>query len=51
LSKDFADGNFECKFIIIRPGHEGAVMENATIGSLAGIEPMALRFRCSTLTN
>ena len=35
----------------IRPNHAGVVVKNATIGPLAGIEPAALRFRCSALTN
>ena len=29
----------------------GTVAKNATVGPLAGIEPAALRFRCSALTN
>ena len=35
-------------FIHLLPG---AVAKNATAGPLAGIEPAALRFRCSTLSN
>ena len=39
--QDFADGNFQCEFYtFIRRNHAGAVAKNATIDSLAGIEPV-----------
>ena len=47
----FCKWKFGVEFLYIYLDVTGAVAKNATIGPLAGIEPAALRFRCSALTN
>ena len=49
MLKSFVDGaSVNFVHLLDRPG---AVAKNVTIGPLAEIEPAALQFRCSALTN
>ena len=45
------DGDFEWNFCTFIKLSQKPMRKNATIGPLAGIEPAALRFRCSVITN
>jgi hypothetical protein len=51
ILKDFVDGNYWVEIYIHLLALAGTAAKNTTIVPLAGIEPVALRFRCSALTN